>query len=309
MGDSVDKVLSDLDTLLAGLPDLGAELNGDKCELSTLNCNEEQRALIIQLFQLRLPTIKIIPAEQLDLLGAPLQDAGVPKMLQEKQALIERLCSRLEEIEAHPALVLLKNCFSLPKLMYVLRTSSAYKFPELLVAIDETIRQTLTRITNVDISNDPWRQARLPVRFGGLGIRTAEHLAASAFLASHYATEVLVERILAPINLDRRPDIDVAFMCWQNRAPNSNPPDDRTKQKVGTNLSVVQSTPSCLPTPTMLRGLGSWPQGRKTPVPGCTPSPHPPWERTWTMSAYASPSRSAWGHPSVSNIGVGAGQW
>ena len=72
MGDSVDKVLGDLDRLLTGFPDLGAELNGGKCELSTINCTEDQRTNIIQLFQLCLPTIKIIPAEQLDLLGAPL---------------------------------------------------------------------------------------------------------------------------------------------------------------------------------------------------------------------------------------------
>ena len=90
----------------------------------------------------------------------------------------------------------------MPKLMYVLRTSTAYKFPEELRAIDESIRHILTSIANVDMQDDAWRQARLPVRLGGLGIRTAEHLAPSAFLASHHATEGLVTRILANIELD-----------------------------------------------------------------------------------------------------------
>ena len=96
MGDSFEKVLGDLDSLLAGFPDLGAELNGDKCELSTINCTEEQEAEIIRQFKLRLPTIKVIQAEQLDLLGSPLHDEGVPRILQEKQESIARLCSRLE---------------------------------------------------------------------------------------------------------------------------------------------------------------------------------------------------------------------
>ena len=83
IGDSPAKILADLDNLLAGFPDLGGELNGDKCELTLLNCTEEQRAEIMHLFQLRLPTIKIIPAGQLDLLGSPLLDTAIPKTLRE----------------------------------------------------------------------------------------------------------------------------------------------------------------------------------------------------------------------------------
>ena len=231
LGDLVDKVLNDLDRLLIGFPALGAELNDAKCELTLLNHTEDQQAEVIELFRRRLPSIKIIPLEDLDLLGSPLQDDAVPRMLEEKRETLERLCSRLEQIDAHPALILLKNCFSLPKLMYVLRTSTAFKFPEHLKSIDESIRSSLTCITNADISNEAWHQAQLPVRHGGLGIRTSEHLSASAFLASHYATEDLVARILTPVNLDRRPDPEDALACWQRRVPESLPPIDKAKQK------------------------------------------------------------------------------
>ena len=308
MGDSVDKVLGDLDTLLAGFPELGADLHGDTCELSTLNCTEEQQAQIIQAFQLRLPTIKIIPSEQLDLLGSPLQDAGVPRMLQEKKESLERLCSRLEEIEAHPALILLKNCFSLPKLMYILRTSTAFKFPEELMAIDDFIRQTLTRITNVDIDNESWREAHLPVWFGGLGIRTSEHLAASAFLASHYATEGLVERILAPIQLDRRPSPDGAMGCWSRRVPESDPPDNKSKQKAWDEpvchaefnelLANADQVARAQLLAARTEDSGAWLHA----------PPPPPLEHTWMLSACASLSRSVWGHPSASHTVVVAGQ-
>ena len=69
-------------------------------------------------------------------------------------------------------------------------------------------------IPNVDFDNDAWQQASLPVRHGGLGIRKAEDIAPSAFLASHFATESLVERILHQTPLDRRPDAQQALRCW-----------------------------------------------------------------------------------------------
>ena len=69
------------------------------------------------------------------------------------------------------------------------------------------------------------------MRHGGLGIRTAEDLAASAHLASHHATEELVRRIL-PVNLM---DIPLApheaLRCWQERAPNAPMPNEPSKQK------------------------------------------------------------------------------
>ena len=240
MGDTADKVLDDLDSLVVGFPELGAELNGSKCELSFINHTEEQQARIIQLFQLRLPSIKIIPIDQLDLLGSPLTDAGVPRLLEEKQSILECITSRLEQIDAHPALILLKNCFAMPKLMYILRTSTAYKFPESLKALDESIRKSLTGITNTDISETSWQQARLPVRFGGLGVRTSEHLSACAFLASHYTTEGLVARILGPVNLDRRPDPEDALARWQRLVGESPPPTDKTRQKAWDELVCTQ---------------------------------------------------------------------
>ena len=62
-------------------------------------------------------------------------------------------------------------------------------------------------------------------------MRTSEHLAASAFLASHYATEDLVARILDPCNLDRRPVPEDALACWQQQAGDSPPPTEKPKQK------------------------------------------------------------------------------
>ena len=51
-------------------------------------------------------------------------------------------------------------------------------------------------ILNVDVNDTQWLQASLPVGNGGLGIRSAEMLAPSAFLASAASTHSLQQSIL-----------------------------------------------------------------------------------------------------------------
>jgi len=48
----------------------------------------------------------------------------------------------------------------------------------------------------MDLSDSEWLQASLPVRHGGLGIRSAQMLAPSAFLASAASTHDLQQSIL-----------------------------------------------------------------------------------------------------------------
>ena len=67
-----------------------------------------------------------------------------------------------------------------------------------------------------NFSHSQWQQASLPVRDGGLGVRTAYSLASSAFLASAVNTLALQNRILPCIS-DRH---DTAFheclTIWSN---------------------------------------------------------------------------------------------
>ena len=116
--------------------------------------------------------------------------------------------------------------------MYVLRTSSAFQYPEQLRAIDDLIKSAFSAITNTQLTDESWRQARLPVRYGGIGIRTAEDISSSAFLASHYSSEDLVARILRPTNLDRQPVPEGALRCWQQKAPGAPTPADPKAQRM-----------------------------------------------------------------------------
>ena len=57
--------------------------------------------------------------------------------------------------------------------------------PEILKSYDEAIREALTDILNLNSMNESiWNQCTLPVKDGGLGIRSAAELALPAFLSS-----------------------------------------------------------------------------------------------------------------------------
>ena len=68
-------------------------------------------------------------------------------------------------------------------MLYNLRTSNCSENP-LLVTFDTLQRKCLTDVINIDLNEDQWTQAILPIRDGGLGIRSVAMLAPSASLAS-----------------------------------------------------------------------------------------------------------------------------
>ena len=110
----------------------------------------------------------------------------VDMVLNDKLAAFRLLASRLTSLQAQDALFLLKNCFSTPKLLYMLRCAACiaacYK-SAVLSEYDGVIRDTLKIVLNVDLADDIWKQATLPVSKGGLGVRLASDLALPAFLS------------------------------------------------------------------------------------------------------------------------------
>jgi len=130
------------------------------------------------------------------LLGAPvLKGKTQDKAIQDKVDDLTRAVERLAHLQAHDALVILKNSLAIPKLLYLLRTSKCAGNP-LLRQFDDTLHTGLINILNVDLNDDQWLQASLPVGDRGLGIKSAEMLAPSAFLASAASTLLLQQSIL-----------------------------------------------------------------------------------------------------------------
>ena len=92
---------------------------------------------------------------------------------------------------------MLKNCFSLPKLLYFLRTSTCFIHPALLEKYDKTMRDGLSKACNVNIDNISSTQLALPAEICGLGVSSASLLALPAFLASAFGASDFLTTIFS----------------------------------------------------------------------------------------------------------------
>ena len=143
-----------------------------------------------------LPCVKLLQPPECHLLGAPLTEEALLPALEEKVEDVARLVSRLPSLQAHTSLFLLRNCLSIPKLVYSLRSAPAFRAMDQLAKFDYLMRQGLEKLLNVPLDDDAWLQATLPVSRGGLGIRSAQSLSIPAFLASTACTAELVSSLL-----------------------------------------------------------------------------------------------------------------
>ena len=111
-----------------------------------------------------------------------------------------------------------ENCSSMPKLLYSLRCAACYTSDVLPQYVD-IIRLTLKAILNVDLTDNIWSQATLPVSSGGLGVHLAVDLALPAFLSSvNGAVEVTIQ--LLPSRLHAMSSPSTPYMsrpAWSGR--------------------------------------------------------------------------------------------
>ena len=86
-----------------------------------------------------------------------------------------------------------------------------------LEKFDELQRKCITDVINIDLNDDQWTQSTLPIRDGGLGIRSAAMLAPSAILASAASTLGIQNDIL-PARFHAIPDsaVGMATNAWRS---------------------------------------------------------------------------------------------
>ena len=130
---------------------------------------------------------------------------------------LDRAVGRLKLISSHDALIILRNCLS-TLVNFTLRASPCTGHSS-LTKFDDILRKAICSIVNVNLSDDQWLQASLPVRLGGLGVRSVSSLAPSAFLASAPGTTAagtsdLQDSILSQIALHTDPNVTRAHVMW-----------------------------------------------------------------------------------------------
>ena len=114
--------------------------------------------------------------EGIILLGAPLgSEAFVKEAIKSKVSKVEEISALLPLLEdPHTEFVLLRSCLALPKIAFILCPVDTASHIDQLQALHDNTRECLTRILGCPLDERAWRQAKLPVGMGGLGLRGAK---------------------------------------------------------------------------------------------------------------------------------------
>ena len=211
LGGNVEYLKHDLEVVMQVGESIGLSLNSGKSEVI---CENEETAAP---FASLLPNAKRVNSSDASLLGSSVGNiSSINNILEEKTALLKKVGDRLAHLSSHDAILLLKHSFAIPKLLYNLRTLPSFLSPALEV-YSKMLRTIVSGITNIHFEeSDPaWLQATLPVKLGGLGVRSAVQLAPSAFLASAAASSDFVRHIVPPtLQSSTIPFVDEAERQW-----------------------------------------------------------------------------------------------
>ena len=221
LGGTREDVIDDVKTIEEEAGTLGLQLNREKTEL--ICADHTSRGIVLS----ALPGLRIINPECANLLGSPLGNADcVNACVSEKIELLRLMGDRLCYLHSHDAITLLRYSFAIPKLLHSLRTAPCFSSP-LLPDYDLLLQSLLSKIVNIHFQvDDPaWLQATLPVSAGGLGIRSAVHLAPSAFLASADGSTDLVHHLLpSRLSTTLYPGREDALASWRDGLDQSQSP-------------------------------------------------------------------------------------
>ena len=124
---------------------------------------------------------------------------------------------------------MLKNCFSLPKLLYFLRTSTCFNHPALLEKYDKTVRDGLFKVCYVNVDDISSSQLALPAEMGGLGASSASLVALPAFLASAFGASDFLTMIFSEAFEDV--SFTKALEKWLSLTNEQESPLDGTQKK------------------------------------------------------------------------------
>ena len=217
-------VEADFNKIIQEQDSLGLRVNIKKCELSVLGLDSAKNDAVVASFLNRFSDINIVPVDDINLLGTPLFPGGIDKELSSRFHTFKLLCSRLERLDHHEALFLLKNAFFIPKFLYVLRTFPCHNH-RLLKEIDLRMKAGIESITNCRFDRPTFRQASLPIKLGGLGVRCSEDLALPAFISSSVKCSVMVGQLLSQADSDHfRTLMSDSTIIWKAQDPRLSEP-------------------------------------------------------------------------------------
>ena len=200
LGGPVDKIIHDLGAIIPALSMIGLEMKASKFEVVNLNLDAVDFQKALEKIQSILKEVQVTALEKLVMLGAPIFSSAVKDSLSAKHSQLLKMIDRLSYVSAHQAFFLLKNCLAIPKLLFILRCFPSYREHALLKKYEQTLRDEAAKIRNINFDDTGWLQTKLPVRHGGIGLRSPSDLALPVYLSSRVACRSLISDVFNNTN-------------------------------------------------------------------------------------------------------------
>lgn len=208
VGGPLHAVAGDVELIVREGAKLGLQLNVNKCEIICRHAPTSLPGILSQ--------FTITNLASCTLLGAPLFTGdALDDALDNCCRMLSSAIVKLSSIASHDALILLRGCFSTPKVMHLLRCAPCTDHPS-LSSFDNLLKAGVGKITNLELTDSQWLQASLPIREGGLGVRSVTSLATSAYLASAAGTLDLQNQILGAQRYEADPFVDSSIARWRS---------------------------------------------------------------------------------------------
>src|SRR5262249_9167658 len=121
------------------------------------------------------------------LLGSPLW--GPPAFFSHCVEAVTKKCMDLHEKiqeldDSQSELLLLRTCLSAGRITHLLRTTPLDLAPDAFQVFDDTVMEQLEHIISSPLPPLARKQASLPLKLGGLGLRSCQDIALPAFVGS-----------------------------------------------------------------------------------------------------------------------------
>jgi hypothetical protein len=219
IGDSLEEVLLNFSMIIKESKSIGLEVNINKCELALGDMCPKN--------DIEWEGIKVLKREEFFLLGSSLNHESTNNLIQNKCQDLRNIFGKLSLLPSHYALHILKNCYSTPKLIYLLRTAACFQ-NNMLKEMDLVIQNATSEFGNIKFTESALEQATLPCRFGGIGIRKASELAVPAYLSSVTAAKPLTSVLYPSTSIN--PYFEEGLQLWRN-ATSKEWPTEPTRQR------------------------------------------------------------------------------
>ena len=177
----------------------GLKLRWDKCKVYTRD--NDAATLASPLFEVISGEIEVHANFWMTYLKVPLgPDAWVQEQLREKLRELETLVEKLSGMPyRHEAFTLMRSCADRCKVTHLMRTLPPRQSEPFIRQYDQILRSGFEQLINClpgELNDVWWRQAKLPPKFGGMGLRSGVSTLGAQHTISLLITAPMVTNIV-----------------------------------------------------------------------------------------------------------------